>query len=328
MRCLNLSTDNKKYYEQIDTLKGIAIFLVVLGHSIIVSPIDLHQNCVCDYLFRWLASVHMPLFFVISGYCYSFHNNYKKFVFKKILRLVIPYFVFNIIDLIPRMLLPDLVNRSRSIGESIKCIFLYGGEYWFLYVLFLIFLLFPFLDKLLSKSRILTCLIMITGVFLFYLIDEIEFLCISRIVYYLFYFIIGNQIKKSEINIFDYKKFSSKSISFLLVMLFPFWLTMVYLDIEYISVFVAIIGIFSFYLLSNYKVINKIFSRFGKYSLQLYLLNGFFLVFSRTIIVTKLEFSNPIIIISFNMLVDFFVSYLFIKYICDKAKISKLLMGL
>ena len=71
-------------FEQIDALKGIAIFLVVLGHGIIFYPVDLHQNVVCESIFRWLSSVHMPLFFLISGFCFSFKGNYKSFIWKKI----------------------------------------------------------------------------------------------------------------------------------------------------------------------------------------------------------------------------------------------------
>ncbi len=38
---------SKKYYEEIDILKGIAITLVVLGHSVIVYPINLHDIFWC-----------------------------------------------------------------------------------------------------------------------------------------------------------------------------------------------------------------------------------------------------------------------------------------
>ena len=42
---------SKKHLQEIDALKGWAIFLVVLGHSIIVYPINLHENIYCDALF-------------------------------------------------------------------------------------------------------------------------------------------------------------------------------------------------------------------------------------------------------------------------------------
>jgi hypothetical protein len=60
--------------------------------------------------------------------------------------------------------------------------------------------------------------------------------------------------------------------------------------------------------------------------LQLYLLNGFLLVISRTIICRIVL--DPLIIISFNMLVDFGLSYLVIKYICNRFAIIRILMGM
>ena len=61
----------KKRIPEIDYIRGFAIFLVVLGHSIIVFPINLHQTTWCMYLYDLIYSFHMPLFFAISGYCYS-----------------------------------------------------------------------------------------------------------------------------------------------------------------------------------------------------------------------------------------------------------------
>ena len=70
----------------------------------------------------------------------------------------------------------------------------------------------------------------------------------------------------------------------------------------------------------------SIFERFGKFSLQLYLLNGFLLVISRTIIcrITAV----PVAIIAFNMLVDFILAYLAIKYVCNRVKLFKVMMGM
>ena len=121
----------RKYYKEINSLKGFAIFLVVLGHAIIYFPVNLHENVYCDALFKIVSSVHLPLFFVISGYCFSYRGHYKEFAYKKLKRLIIPYFVFNLIDLIPRAMLPQFVNRSRGITDSVVDMLLYGGEYCF-----------------------------------------------------------------------------------------------------------------------------------------------------------------------------------------------------
>ena len=47
-----------------DVLKGIAIFMVVMGHTLIVC-MDGMRGCVPA---RLIAGIHMPLFFFISGW--------------------------------------------------------------------------------------------------------------------------------------------------------------------------------------------------------------------------------------------------------------------
>ena len=61
-------------YEKIDILRGIAISLVVLGHAIIVFPINLHEIAWCNYVFIWLSSVHMPLFFLFPDFVFLFRK--------------------------------------------------------------------------------------------------------------------------------------------------------------------------------------------------------------------------------------------------------------
>ncbi len=79
-------------------------------------------------------------------------------------------------------------------------------------------------------------------------------------------------------------------------------------------------------LVSLYAVYN-IFD-FSKYSLQLYLLNGYLLVVSRTIIVSLISVENPLIIIAFNMLTTLFASWLLIKHFISKYNLFRFLLGI
>ncbi|NDK07802.1 acyltransferase family protein [Candidatus Gracilibacteria bacterium] len=75
---------------RIDNLKGIGILLIVLGHCKLPDG-----NLLTSYLF----SFHVALFFILSGFLFD-ENKYTKFTkfFKnRFLRLVIPFFAFNII---------------------------------------------------------------------------------------------------------------------------------------------------------------------------------------------------------------------------------------
>lgn len=75
---------------RIDNLKWIWILLIVLGHCKL--PID---NTLTKYLF----SFHVALFFILSWFLFDWekYNKFIKFFKSRFLRLIIPFFAFNII---------------------------------------------------------------------------------------------------------------------------------------------------------------------------------------------------------------------------------------
>ena len=315
-----MATIIKKRVE-IDALKGIAIFLVVLGHSIVFYPINMHDNAACDFLFRWLSSVHMPLFFVVSGFCFSYKTSYRDYIYKKIKRILVPYIVFNLLDTLPRYLFSNLVNRPRNIEDSIYRMVFQGGEYWFLYTLFIIFLLFPFVYRIFSNKGF-GVLVLIGIIVLNYLIPTINIFNASSVLNYSVYFGTGVYINNCFGNrIFNYAP------KLLLIPLSVLWILLIWLNNDSARFLTAFIGIIVMFLFTKFDCFNKIFARFGEYSLQIYLLNGFMLVISRTIAIKYMHLSNYFIIIGINMLIDFFLSYWVIKKMCSKSAFIQTIMG-
>lgn len=316
----------KPRYEWVDALKGVAIFLVVLGHSIIEYPINLHENYVCKVIFTRLSFVHMPIFFIVSGFCFSYKGNYGSYLLKKVKRLLVPYLAFGILDMIPRFLFPSLLNRPRGLSESIESILLYGGEYWFLYTLFLIFMIYPFIYKISSGKPIL----LFSTFVILYLINvffpcKVSIFTLSRILDYICYFSLGVFLR--SVYRFAEGKTLKPWASFLLfgILIVSYESLMFH---KYFKFYTILIGVAALYFLCCTPFAANIFKRFGKYSLQIYLLNGFLLVISRTTIISLLGCTEPVAIIAFNMFVDFFLSYLFIKYICAKIKPVRFIMGI
>ena len=315
----------RRRYGEIDSLKGFAIFLVVLGHAIIYFPINLHEVPWCEVLFKMLSGIHMPLFFTISGFCFSYRGKYWDFIFKKIKRLLIPYFAFNLLDLIPRAFLPQLVNRPQSIVESVKDILLYGGEYWFLMTLFVLFAVYPAIYRWQAGSKHRRLLTTVFFVLLAIIRIPTEVFTLSLASGYLFFFHLGVLLKTSDVRIFEFKL--SKSRKLLPVGAAGLWIALLFSPwATELEILVSLLGVIACYFLTKLKLFNGIFERFGKFSLQLYLLNGFLLVISRTVICRVT--ADPAAIIAFNMLVDFVLSYLAIKYICNRFKLLRVLMGI
>lgn len=328
--------NTKKHYAEIDILKGIAITMVILGHSVIRYPINLHEVTWTKAVYDWVETMHMPLFFMISGFCYSYKGNYGTFIKKKVQRILIPYVIFNLIDCVPRAFLGFIVNRPKPIGESIKSMLLYGGEYWFLYALMVIFLIFPLIEKIAKNKYGLLCLIIGSCVLKFVPNLPNTFL-IWRIVYFFFYFIAGYAMKQ----FFDIEKTASWIMQHKLVCILIMGLLIVF-QVIFIPVYVtdynqiygivlAVVGIvlcYSITVLIKEKHFSSLLSGFGIYSLQLYLLNGFLLVISRTLVVTVLGCTTPSVILMVNMLVDLLLSYLIIKYVAARFQFTRTLFGI
>ncbi|MCX9085630.1 MAG: acyltransferase family protein [Candidatus Methanoperedens sp.] len=93
-----------KNLKWIDITKGIGILLVIFGHLHITN------------IFRQIIfTFHIPLFFFIGGFLFNY-NKYKKdtqlFIKNKLIRLVFPYFVTNIIILVTYYLLSFKLNLN------------------------------------------------------------------------------------------------------------------------------------------------------------------------------------------------------------------------
>ena len=320
------NNSNVNHIDIVDALKGWAIFLVILTHSILVYPIDLYQYEFCHYIRLICSNIYMELFFIISGYCYSFKTTYQEFIIKKIKRLAVPYLIFCCIDMLFRFFSPNLVNKKLSLIESTSNMFLYGGAYWFLYTLFIIFAFYPLLEKLLNMSKIIKISLFLLLLYLSVFPLSFKLFRIHSITHYLFWFALGNNIKLLTKNNLPDNNYVMEFFSLIT------WFFILYFNYPQkqsnILMFIAtILGIiFSYNFIQN-NTLKKFFREFGKYSLQLYLLNGFFLVPSRYLWVNILKMQNPIMIIVLNTFVCFCISYLVIKNIFMKYKTTSFMMG-
>lgn len=71
---------------EFDILKGIGMLMVIIGHSFHVWPIYEAVNC-----------VHMPLFFLVSGYFFSTKGTWRDYLSKNSKQLLYPYILLSII---------------------------------------------------------------------------------------------------------------------------------------------------------------------------------------------------------------------------------------
>lgn len=142
----------------IETVKGIGILLVVLGHA--PRHDMMADSTLCGYLAYFIYSFHMPLYFAISGYTFGlswqrYRDDAGLFLGRRSKSLLVPmlsygtvvYLVFVGAYSIPGIgpLLSGSGYRKYGIGEYLLLMLVEDNPYcvhlWYLWVLFLMSML-------------------------------------------------------------------------------------------------------------------------------------------------------------------------------------------
>ena len=145
---------NQEKNLSVETLRGIAILLVVVGHVIGSGPgggmkIDFPHPL--RYLYVWIDYIQMPLFTAIAGWAYalkpfSASSGFGSFVRKKALRLLVPMAAVGTLYFLVQYLMPGTNNKGELSQMWRIYVFPYT-IYWYLPSLFLIFVVQWWMDS-------------------------------------------------------------------------------------------------------------------------------------------------------------------------------------
>ena len=141
-------TKTRQYH--IDIAKGIAIILMVIGHSRLPA-----------YPQNWIFSFHMPFFFLISGVLTDWsRGNFKEFIESKAKGLLVPFSIYSlmVIALAP-------LWSNMSIIECAEQVFCKGwGDlaFWFVPVLFIALIIIRLVMTL--KNNIIISVVLVAGI--------------------------------------------------------------------------------------------------------------------------------------------------------------------
>lgn len=129
----------KQRIEWIDITKGYGILFVIIAH------------CHAGKIGTWFYTFHIPLFFIISGYLFSYKKDFKAYIKRKIKSLVIPYFCLGI-PMILFSLLVHLHAGAYSFSDFVNLSGLFMIQermwtIWFLACLFCVDIIFYFINR-------------------------------------------------------------------------------------------------------------------------------------------------------------------------------------
>jgi len=164
--------------ESVETLRGLAIILVVFGHMIGYTEtggMRVSNDSVFRYLYYSLEYIRLPLFTVISGWVYAnkpvVENNGSKFIKGKFRRLIIPMLIIGTFLFFFRMVIPG-TNSTPDIRDLPRNVLFPYDIYWYLYSLFIIFVIISLLDKKAFFHRLEGWSFAILGSLLFLFVSE------------------------------------------------------------------------------------------------------------------------------------------------------------
>lgn len=288
-----------KRIEWIDTLRAIAIILVVFGHF--------YSN---NYLFFLLTSpIKIPLFFVITGFLFK-KKNFSDFNNSMFHNIIIPWLVLTI----PIYVLKLIIHPSISI--FIKDIFnlIIGQKGWYIPCLIVSEYLYYFINKIKTKEQIKIAVVLFCVIIGLLLKDYLGIISVSLVSQLFIYF--GNVIKTNSKRLmpsiktkeYRYILIISSSLYLLLCFISYIFYNNMVLDVHHNQYYnypicFSLIGLgvlFFFNNISNMKQF-KLMTLIGKNTLYIYILHGYI-----SSLLSKLEnyvnvdtlFMNNILVVS------------------------------
>lgn len=325
-----------KHIESIDVLKGITIILVVIGHAVqgVVSSQHLTLNTEYSSIFilkQIIYGFHMPLFFIIAGLFINSwtKRGFKEAILQKIIRLLVPYFIWSAITAIAMQFAINYTNNGLGIKDFLLSPIIPFSQYWFLYVLFFIHMIYYILVNIkICNGKLLFLLLSIILYLLNPLINDIWIS--NNLFKYMIFFSLGSY----TLDFVNLKQFKCNTIilpTLLFLLLNIIYVNILYLDNYllnyYFGFIVAIIGSWFCFLLSYYSVnimhkIKKICCFFGKKSMEIYCIHLLILAGIRIVLLKIFKIGELWSIVIFSGFITLILCYmLFYKINYKKFKI-------
>lgn len=279
-----------------DLLKGYACLLVVFGHVIIgLRTSGAAVPSAMPLLEKFIWTYHIDLFMFLSGYVYSITGGWQRkgtrlrFIGCKLLDLGIPYFVFSSLYIAVNHFTPG-VNNPSALSDILKLPYRPVAQYWFLFALFWLFVIWTLLSKF-FPNYIITVLTF--AVFIICKVLQVDLLFLDSSFNCALAFGLGTSLKSLDI-----KKLPAVIRALVIPVHIAAACCVIYYDI-YEKLFVddalTLLGIFSsvcfISLLGDIKPVPNFLQLICRDSFPIYLLHTFFTAAVR-ILLLKLGVAN------------------------------------
>lgn len=307
--------------ESVETLRGIAIILVVIGHVIgsdATGGMKVDDNSFLRHFYFTFQYLRMPLFTVISGWVYALHPvssvNLKTFLIKKLRRIFLPLMFVGGLYYAVQYFTPG-TNFSYPLQDIWKIVIFPYTFYWYLNSLFIVFIIVALLEAggLLKRfGYVIIVFLASMGVLLLrdIVIPEAvpNYFGFKGGLYLLPFFISGialNRFKDSLQN----RTFKIAIVSLLVIgLIFQqlVWYDVIDYDLTTRSIVGLLIGVVGTIFLLQLKLKGRFFVWMGSYAYTIYLFHSFGTSGGR-IVLNKIGITNTALVFVGSLLLGLFL---------------------
>lgn len=278
----------KEKIKELDIFSGISILCVVLIHSnsFYMSEIlnfnSFAESCFSIKLLDNFVTASVAMFIFIAGYKYALNNlndDYKKYVLKRIKRVIKPFLVISAIFLLKNIIsYPDYFNLKTLIVEIIYIFLGYNIAYqlWYIPMYLFITCTYPIIYKIFKtdKTRIIFILFLVIIQYLLCLKFDILTQKPFNFIYYYLFYEMGVIFEKYNL------KENTKNWSTIIIVLFVCSATLLAIKpmgdlyITFQRYLISPLAVISYYFISSKLIKSRLLDYLGKYSFYIFLLHA------------------------------------------------------
>jgi fucose 4-O-acetylase-like acetyltransferase len=131
------------HVEWMDVAKGIGIFLVVFAHDLTGLKL-IEWSPQAAYIYHFIYAFHMSLFFFVAGFfvARSARHGARAFVTGKLRTIAYPYFLWSLLEGAIQVVMSGRINSHMTWWHLAAIPYQPIMQYWFLYTLFFVLMLF------------------------------------------------------------------------------------------------------------------------------------------------------------------------------------------
>ncbi len=325
--------------QSVETLRGLAIILVVLGHVIgndNSGGMKVADDSFLRHLYYTFEYLRMPLFTTISGWVYALRpvsfGFFNDFMVKKIRRILIPLFIIGTIYFLLQQVTPG-ANNKESINNIWRIYIFPYTLYWYLPALFWVFLIIALIDSFkIMQSKANWFIITLVAIGIMLLRDVIipehspNLFAYKMTIYLLPFFLLGVGIKRFPdlFKIVALRYFLILSLVCLLIVQQLVWYQVLTFELSKIGGIGLLIGITGSVVLLGIRWRVRWLIWIGGYAYTIYLFHAFGTAAGR--IIPKVIGINSTAAIFFFSLITGMLLPVLVELVADRFSLSRMLL--